>query len=134
MVSCGPYQIKGALIDIGKRPRLDSGALGIITLSASDPVAAIEAATLSAFGAIDRYEGCNQWEAEEFDVESGSSLALGIDGEAVRMESSVHFEVHAGSFPVAVPRGTPHGPRVVPIGSVQWLERLWTVASGETAP
>ncbi len=61
MVSCGPYQIKGALIDIGKRPRLDSGVLGILTLSAPDPVAAIEAATLSVVGAIDRYEGWSQW-------------------------------------------------------------------------
>lgn len=133
MVSSGRYAIKGPPGDIGKRAQLDQGHLGVITLNASDPAAAIEVATLWAAGAIDRFRGWEQWEASTFVVESNSTVSIGIDGETVTMEPPLRFEIHAGAFPVAVPQGTPHGPRVSPIGTVGSIGNLWTIAVGGTS-
>ena len=130
MVSSGRYAIKGPPGDIGKRSRLDQGSLGVIALNATNPAAAVEVATLWAAGAIDRYSGWEQWETATFDIESGSAVSMGIDGETVSMEPPVRFEVHAGAFPVAVPEGTPHGPRVSPIGTVGSTGKLWAITTG----
>lgn len=130
MVSSGRYETKGVLTDIGKRARLDSGYLGILTLTASDASGVVEAATLWVSGAIDRYAGWDQWEESSFDVDSDSSLPMGIDGETVSMEPPLHFTIHPGAFAVAVPEGTPHGPRVSPLGTVGSARRLWAIAMG----
>jgi diacylglycerol kinase family enzyme len=132
MVSSGRYEIKGPPSDIGKRARLDQGQLGIVTLSAADPAAAIEVATLWAAGAIDRFPGWEQWEDSSFEVDSDSTVSIGVDGETVRIEPPLHFEIHAGAFPVAVPGGTPKGPRVSPLGTVGSVGDLWSIAAGRT--
>ncbi len=132
MVSSGRYEIKGPPSDIGKRVRLDSGCLGVITLSATNPTAAVEVATLWAAGAIDRFSGWDQWEEAKFEVDSGSSVSIGLDGETIRMEPPLRFEVHAGALCVAVPKGTPYGPRVNPLGKVGSVETLWRIAVSGT--
>ncbi len=132
MVSSGRYAIKGPPRDIGKRSRLDQGSLGVITLDAPNPAAAVEIATLWAAGAIDRYSGWEQWETQTFDIASGSAVSMGIDGETVSMESPLRFEIHAGAFTVAVPEGTPHGPSVSPIGTVGSIGDLWAITVGRT--
>jgi len=131
MVSSGRYEIKGPPGDIGKRARMDSGFLGVMTLDAPNPAAAVEAATLWAAGAINRFSGWAQWEALAFDVDSGSTVSIGIDGETVSMEPPLHFVIHEGAFPVAVPRGTPYGPRVSPLGSVGVIGQLWDIMLGK---
>ncbi len=132
MVSSGRYAIKGPPGDIGKRSRLDQGSLGVITLNAANPAAAVEVATLWAAGAIDRYRGWDQWEVPTFDVGSNSTVSIGIDGETVSLEPPLRFEIHVGSFLVAVPEGTPHGPRVSPIGTVGIIGHLWAITVGRT--
>ena len=128
MVSNGRYEIGGAPRDIGKRSRLDLGRLGIVTLTVSSPAEALQAATLWAAGSIDRFHGWEQRDDSTFEIRSGSAVAVGIDGEAVRMESPLCFEIHAGAFPVAVPEGLRHGPRVSPLGMVGSVGRLWSIA------
>ena len=70
MVSSGRYEIKGPPSDIGKRARMDQGRLGVVTLNAPNPAAAVEVATLWTAGAIDRYSGWDQWEELMFEVDS----------------------------------------------------------------
>lgn len=130
MVSSGRYEVKGPPGDIGKRAHMDSGFLGIVALDAPNPAAAVEAATLWAAGAINRFSGWAQWEALIFDVDSGSTMSIGIDGETVSIEPPLHFAIHTGGFPVAVPRGTPYGPRVSPLGSVGVVAQLWDIMLG----
>jgi diacylglycerol kinase family enzyme len=130
MVSSGSYEIKGPPGDIGKRARLDSGSLGIITLSAANPAAAVEVATLWAAGAIDRYSGWDQWKETTFKVDSDSIVSIGIDGEAVSMEPPLSFEVRPGRLLVAVPKGTPYGPRMSPLGTVGSIGNLWAIVTG----
>jgi diacylglycerol kinase family enzyme len=131
LVSSGRYEIKGPVGDIGKRSRLDSGCLGIVTLSAADPAAAVEVATLWAAGAIDRFSGWDQWEELTFEVDSGGAVSIGLDGETVSMEPPLLFEIHAGALQVAVPIGTRHGPRVSPLGTIGSIGRLWAIAIGK---
>ncbi len=133
MVSSGRYEVEGGPLDIGKRSRLDSGRLGIIALTVPTPAAAVEMGTLWAAGAIERFRGWGQWEQSAFEIRSGLPVAIGIDGEAVSMEPPMRFEIHAGAFPVAVPKGTPYGPRVSPLGTVGSIGRLWSIATGRTS-
>ena len=131
MVSSGRYEIRGAPADMGKRVRLDSGQLGILTLTAPDPAAALEASTLRVPGALDRNVGWNQWEELAFDVDSGDSVPMGIDGETLSMDPPLRFEIHSAAFAVAVPQGTPYGPRVSPISTIRSsVPRLWEIATG----
>lgn len=130
MVSSGRYEIKGPPSDIGKRARLDQGQLGIVTLEASTPAAGVEIATLWAAGAIDRFPGWQQWEQEEFDVQSDSAVSVGLDGETVTLQPPLRFEIHSAAFPVAVPDGTRHGPRVSPLGTAGAIGNLWAIATG----
>jgi len=130
MVSVGTYEISGRLADIGKRARVDSGRLGVITLSVPDAAATIKLATLWTAGAIDRFPGWDQWEQSSFEVGSGSTVSVGLDGETVSMEPPLRFDVHTGTFSVAVPRGTPYGPRVSPLGTAGSAGRLWAIAMG----
>lgn len=131
MVSSGRYEIKGPPGDIGKRSQLDSGLLGIVTLSAANPAAAVEVATLWAAGAIDRFSGWDQWEESTFEIDSGATISIGLDGETVSMEPPLRFEVHPGALRVAVPLGTRYGPRVSPLGTIGSIGRLWAIAIGK---
>ncbi len=131
MVSSGRYKISGALFDIGKRPDLATGQLGVIVLEISQAADAIELATLSAAGLIDRYHGWSQWETSTFSVDSGSQVAVGMDGESVMVDPPLRFEIHPGEFTVAVPRGTPFGPRVSPLGTTGSIASLWRTLVGQ---
>ena len=130
MVSVGRYHVKGNLADIGKRSRMDSGGLGVLILDAPEPVAAIEMATLSIAGAIDRYPGWFQWETTSFEVESDAPVPVGIDGETVSLEPPLRFTIHPGSLTIAVPHGTPYGPTVSPLSRNNGLRNLWSVVRG----
>jgi diacylglycerol kinase family enzyme len=131
MVSSGRYEMKGPPSDIGKRDRLNQGHLGIVTLDVPNPASAVKVATLWAAGALNRFPGYEQWEVSTFDIDADTAVPMGIDGETVSMEAPLHFEIHARSFPVAVPDGTPLGPRVSPLGSVGSTGRLWEITLGK---
>jgi hypothetical protein len=87
-------------------------------------------ATLWAAGAIDRYSGWDQWKETTFKVDSDSIVSIGIDGEAVSMEPPLSFEVRPGRLLVAVPKGTPYGPRMSPLGTVGSIGNLWAIVTG----
>jgi diacylglycerol kinase family enzyme len=131
MVSVGPYRISGAVTDIGKRPSLDSGMLGILALDTPDAVSTVKAATMTMAGMLDRYPGWAQWVAPHFEVDSGSPVAMGIDGETVRMDPPIRVDIHAREFIVAVPVGTPYGPSVSPLGVGKSIGNLWRVTVGK---
>ena len=130
MVSVGRYHITGTLSDIGKRSRMDSGSLSVLVLDAPEPSAAVEMATLSIAGAMDRYPGWFQWEATSFEVDSDSPVPIGIDGETVSLEPPLRFALHPGSLTIAVPHGTPYGPKVNPLSKRGGLQSLWSVVRG----
>ncbi len=90
LVSNGPYLLD-RLEGLGTRVRMDSGLLGVVTLTVRDASEAVRFATLQATGQIRRFPGWRQWTAERFEVRSGGPLAVGVDGEAVTFEPPVVF-------------------------------------------
>ncbi len=104
-VSNNPYAL-GATMDASQRRRLDTGRLGIVAITASSGVEAAKVVTLSALGQRRRSRNWHEFTAERFEVRARSGKAyVGIDGEALELETPLEFEIHAGGLRLLVPRG-----------------------------
>jgi diacylglycerol kinase family enzyme len=130
-VGNNPYIVSGLLNDIGKRERLDQGKLGVLTLTIHSTSDFARMMTLAATGRIGGFTGWNQWTNETFRVDSGSRVALGIDGESLSMDPPLEFAIHRGGLRVAVPLGTTVGAQAGFFGSPRKLLNLWRVARGQ---
>jgi diacylglycerol kinase family enzyme len=75
----------------GTRGRLDAGILGVIAVTGPPP------------------RGADEWTTPVFRVDSGATVALGIDGESVAMEPPLLFECLPQALTIRVPsrRSTP---------------------------
>jgi diacylglycerol kinase family enzyme len=133
MVSVDSYQISPKLSDIGKRARLDTGNLGIVTFAVEDPETSLERVKSSITWGTGLIPGLTHWQTKEFTVDSSSKVPLGIDGETVKLDPPLQFRVHPRGLNVAVPVGTPNGPRVNPLGTDGAFQRLWRIAQGDSA-
>ncbi|GAA4735235.1 diacylglycerol/lipid kinase family protein [Actinomycetospora chibensis] len=103
LVSNNVYRLE-RLSGLGTRDRLDAGVLGVVTLRVdrTGDVRALLAA--EAGGQLSRYRGFRQWTAREFVIDSGeASVAVGVDGEALRLEPPLRF----ASLPAALRVRTP---------------------------
>jgi diacylglycerol kinase family enzyme len=103
----------------GSRPSLDDGMLGIVVVAQGQVVGAPRV---------------QQWQAPTFEVASGSSVAAGIDGESVALDSPVRFVLQPNTLRVRIARGvvgvSPAAKR--PPLTVRTVRRLWDVACGRT--
>lgn len=127
-----PYIVSGLLNDIGKRARLDQGKLGVLTLTIHSSQDFAKMLTLAATGRIGGFSGWSQWTSETFRVDSGSSVALGVDGESVSIAPLLEFTIHPGQLLVAVPAGTTVGAQTGVLASTRKLSDLWRVARGHS--
>jgi diacylglycerol kinase family enzyme len=86
------------------RPRLDAGRLGVIALEL--PPGPPDPAFLAALAAghPERFPGYVAWEPSTFEVDSGSPVDAGIDGEAVRMQPPLRFTIRPGALRIRLPR------------------------------
>jgi diacylglycerol kinase family enzyme len=104
----------------GSRARMDTGRLGIVVLkvrTAAD-VAALVAA--QAAGTVSRFPGWREWEAERFEVRSGTPIEAGVDGEALHFDSPLLFEILPGALRVRV---APHHPGYSPAAIAESVRR-----------
>jgi hypothetical protein len=104
LISNDPYRL-GRALGSGTRPRLDRGVLGI--------AAAVSGEDQSSRPRL------HQWSAPTFEIEGDGPIAVGIDGEAARLDPPLHFRSrrtalrvriapsHPGSSPSAL---LPEGP------------------------
>lgn len=129
-VGNNPYVVSGLLNDLGKRERLDEGALGVLTLTIKSTTEFAKLLSLAATGSSIRFSGWDQWVTETFRVDSGSKVSIGIDGESVSMDPPLDFAIHRGRLRVAVPPGTTLGAEVGLLSSRRKLSDLWRVAGG----
>jgi hypothetical protein len=90
LVSNNRYRL-GRPVGSGTRPRLDAGVLGVTLVHAG------------AGGG----RPWDEWTADAFDVESGETVAAGIDGEAARLEPPLRFRSHPAALRVRVARAHP---------------------------
>jgi diacylglycerol kinase family enzyme len=88
----------------GTRGRIDAGVLGVVALTGPPP------------------QGADEWTTPVFRVDSGATVALGIDGESVEMQPPLVFECLPKALTIRVPvRRSP----ITPVGA-----RLRTVVAG----
>jgi diacylglycerol kinase family enzyme len=111
LVSNDPYRL-GHALGSGTRPRLDTGQLGIAVLGAANGAARPL-----------------QWASETFEVESGTRVAAGIDGEAARLDPPLRFRSRPGVLRVRISPGHPGASPSArlptgPFGMVRALTRM----------
>ncbi|GAB84522.1 diacylglycerol kinase family protein [Gordonia rubripertincta] len=116
LVSNGPYATND-LAGLGRRTRIDSGRLGVVTVSVAD--------TRQAVGLLRRGHGHGlvQRTATEVVVEADAAeIPVGIDGESVLLPTPVRCTIAPAALRVRVPRQRPEI-RVAP-PQLDWV-RLW---------
>jgi diacylglycerol kinase family enzyme len=86
LVSNNPYALHGPA-RTGMRPALDSGRLGVLVLHR--PAGAPQRAGRG-------------WTARSLEVTAGSAVTAGLDGEAIRLEPTVHFSIRSRALRVRI--------------------------------
>jgi diacylglycerol kinase family enzyme len=104
LVSNNPYDL-GDLAGLGRRDRLDTGVLGVVSVTVDS--AAQAAGLLRGPHA----KGLRTLVAREVVVESDApQIPVGIDGESVMMPTPVHCTIRPGALRVRVPKDRPGVP------------------------
>ncbi|MER6997142.1 diacylglycerol kinase family protein [Streptomyces sp. NPDC000410] len=132
LVSNNPYQ-RGDSAGLGRRERLDSGELGVLSV---DVTSAAEAAQLLLYGGQGR--GLTEVTAREVVVDADAPvIPVGVDGEALMLPTPVHCRLAPGALRVRVPRhrpGVPYSPPPVDWRRVRRLAlTMGRVAAGRGA-
>jgi len=118
LVSNNVYKLEG-IGGLGTRARLDEGVLGVIVVEVHNGAELAQLISLSTAGRGSAYAGWHEWTTPSLEVRSRQAIDLGIDGEAVTLDSPVHLEVQPGALRVRI---APHHPGVSPArvaGAVQ---------------
>ncbi|MFJ8631133.1 diacylglycerol/lipid kinase family protein [Streptomyces sp. NPDC093568] len=118
LISNNPYGL-GDAAGLGRRPRLDSGALGVIGISVDN--AAQAAGLLRGH----QSRGLTVLTASEVVVDADApEIPVGVDGEALLLPTPVVCRVMPGALRVRVPRERPGVPRTRPPVDWRALRRL----------
>jgi diacylglycerol kinase family enzyme len=96
-ISNNPYRLTG-LAGFGSRPRLDGGRLGVTTLSVHSASDVDRVVTFEIAGHPERFEGWQQWVAEDVVVEGLPDCPAAVDGEARVCEPPLHFRSRPGAL------------------------------------
>ncbi|MFG2813157.1 diacylglycerol/lipid kinase family protein [Streptomyces sp. NPDC048410] len=118
LVSNNPYVSPDELSGGGRRPRLDSGELGVIGIRVEN---AAQAAELAVRGS--QAPGLTVTTARRVDVTAGEpQIPVAVDGEALWLRSPVACSVRPGALRVLLPRDRPGVPPPAP--AVDWRKLL----------
>ncbi|MFG2791940.1 diacylglycerol/lipid kinase family protein [Streptomyces sp. NPDC048419] len=122
LVSNNPYARADPLTG-GRRPRLDTGTLGVISVRVVGPAQAAELALLG-----ERASGITTLTSRRVVVEADEEvIPVALDGEALTLPTPVVCTVRPGALRVRVPKHRPGAPYVAP--SVDW-RRIVRLAFG----
>lgn len=110
LVSNNIYKLEG-IGGLGTRERLDEGVLGVIVVEVHNGAELAQLVSLSTAGRGSAYAGWHEWSTPMLEVRSGKPIDIGIDGEAVTLDSPVRLEVQPGALRVRI---APHHPGVSP--------------------
>ncbi|MFI6935283.1 diacylglycerol/lipid kinase family protein [Streptomyces sp. NPDC050287] len=127
LVSNNPYA-RADPLGGGRRPRLDSGALGVIAVRVDGPAQAAELALRG-----ERASSITALTARRVVVEAHAEvIAVAVDGEALTLPPPVVCTVRSGVLRVRVPRHRPGAPYVAP--SVDWRRIVRLAVGGTPSP
>ncbi|MFC0051893.1 diacylglycerol/lipid kinase family protein [Streptomyces actinomycinicus] len=125
LVSNNPYGSPDEFSGVNRRPRLDSGELGVLGIRVES---AAQAADLAVRGP--QSTGLTVMTAHRVEVTSDTDdIPVAVDGEALRMPVPVVCSLRPGALRVLVPRDRPGVP--VPAPPVNW-RRLLRLAFGRS--
>jgi diacylglycerol kinase family enzyme len=104
----------------GSRVRMDTGSLGIVVVKVRSATDVAELVAAQTAGTVSRYPGWREWEAGSFEVRSGEAIEAGVDGEALRFDAPLRFEIVPGALRVRV---APHHPGYSPAALAESIRR-----------
>jgi len=128
-ISNNPYATAGAR---SSRPRLDTHQLGVVAL-VLDKARGGPAAFLAAVAAghPERFQGFTSWATPTFEVTSSAPIDVGLDGEAVVMESPLRFSIRPSAVRVRLPtHAIGYSPAARQPGWREAMRQLWQVVLG----
>jgi diacylglycerol kinase family enzyme len=109
LISNNPYGADD-LAGLGRRPRLDDGVLGVLAITVNN---AVEAAKL--LRGRSRAKSLTVCTAPDAVIDADTpAVPVGIDGEAVTLQTPVHCTIRPGALRVRVPRHRPGVPAPKP--------------------
>ena len=122
LVSNNRYRL-GRAVGSGTRPRIDDGQLGITVVGA--PTGPSEGARLP-------QRPWQEWTASVFEVDADHLVPAGIDGEAVKLEPPLRFNIRPGVLRVRIARLHPGASpsAMLPEGLWQSARALARIAAG----
>ena len=97
LVSNNRYRL-GRAVGSGTRPRIDDGLLAVTVLGAP---------TGGGSGGRLPQRPWREWTAPEFEVDADHPVPAGIDGEAVKLDPPLHFQIRPAVLRVRIARGHP---------------------------
>jgi diacylglycerol kinase family enzyme len=106
LVSNNPYSLS-SLTGFGSRARLDTGMLGVATLSINRTSDIDRLVALAVAGHPERYPGWRQWTAPNLVVRGPPSLAAAMDGEARTWDPPLRFTIRPNALRVRIAYGQP---------------------------
>jgi len=127
LVSNNPY-VLDSLGGVGTRPRMDAGVLGVVSLTLTSATEARRFLALETAGQVDRFPGWEQWTTPHFEVTSDGPVQVGVDGEALTMDSPVVFEVVPAAVTMLIPPQAPGRYPAARAKSWNSPRELWDIA------
>jgi diacylglycerol kinase family enzyme len=134
LVSNNPYQLT-RLAGAGTRLRLDTGRVGIVAARIRSASDVSQLVTLETIGQLQRFRGLLEWSQPEFEVRSGSPVAVALDGEALTLEPPLRFVSLPGALRVLLPRNAGDSPAAASVALTRSnVMELFRVATGRANP
>jgi len=103
-VSNNPYALS-SVSGFGSRPRLDTGSLGVATLSINRPADVNRLVALEAAGHPEHFRGWRQWTTTVLEVSGPSPLAVATDGEAHECAPPLRIAIRPAALQVRIAPG-----------------------------
>ena len=131
LVSNNPY-VLDSLGGVGTRARMDTGELGVVSLTITSAMDARRFLALETAGQVRRFPGWQEWSTPRFEVTSGGQVQVGLDGEALTMDAPVVFEILPAALTVLLPPQAPGRSPAARRMSTNTPQELWNLALGRS--
>ncbi len=131
LVSNDRYEL-GPAEGFGSRRRLDAGTLGIVAAQFGSAREAATFADQQESRPRHRPRGWLEWSDTSFEVRSDGPIEVGIDGEAMLLESPLRFRIVPGALRVRIPQHAPGYSPAARVATPGWatVRALMQVAAG----
>jgi diacylglycerol kinase family enzyme len=129
LVSNNPY-VLDSLGGVGTRARMDTGELGVVSLTITSAQDARRFLALETAGQVHKFPGWQEWSTPRFEITSSGPVQIGVDGEALTMDAPVVFEILPAALTVLLPPQAPGRSPAARKMSANTPQELWHLALG----